>query len=88
MREQYDYVLIDTPPVGAGRRLPLPWPLGRWRAGGGPAHKTPRKMVTEALRLLGGSKVLGLVFNGDDRPLRAVLPVLQHPDVHHVGLGA
>jgi hypothetical protein len=34
------------------------------------AHKTPRKMVAEALRLLEGSKVLGLVFNGDDRAMR------------------
>jgi capsular exopolysaccharide synthesis family protein len=71
MREQFDYVLIDTPPVVPVADCRF---LGRWVDGvlvvvG--AHKTPRKMVTEALRLLEGSKVLGLVFNGDDRPLRA-----------------
>jgi capsular exopolysaccharide synthesis family protein len=70
MREQYDYVLIDTPPVipVADCRF-----LGRWVDGVLMvvcAHKTPRKMVAEALRLLEGSKVLGVVFNGDDRALR------------------
>jgi succinoglycan biosynthesis transport protein ExoP len=70
MREQYDYVLIDTPPVipVADCRF-----IGRWVDGVLVvvcAHKTPRKMVAEALRLLEGSKVLGIVFNGDDRPLR------------------
>jgi capsular exopolysaccharide synthesis family protein len=70
MREQFDYVLIDTPPVvpvADGRFL------SRWVDGVivvVAAHKTKRKMVAEALRLLDGSKVLGLVFNGDDRPLR------------------
>jgi capsular exopolysaccharide synthesis family protein len=70
MREQYDYVLIDTPPVipVADCRF-----LGRFVDGVLMvvcAHKTPRKMVAEALRLLEGSKVLGLVFNCDDRALR------------------
>jgi capsular exopolysaccharide synthesis family protein len=70
MREQYDYVLIDTPPVipVADCRF-----LGRFVDGVLMvvcAHKTPRKMVAEALRLLEGSKVLGLVFNGDDRAMR------------------
>lgn len=70
MRDQYDYVLIDTPPVipVADCRF-----IGRWVDGVLMvvcAHRTPRKLVAEALRLLEGSKVLGLVFNGDDRPLR------------------
>jgi hypothetical protein len=33
------------------------------------AHYTPRKLLGEALNLLDGSKVLGIVFNRDDRPL-------------------
>ena len=33
------------------------------------AHKTPRKLVAEALNLLDPVKVIGVVFNGDDRPL-------------------
>ncbi len=68
-RRVYDCVLIDTPPL-------VPFPdcriLGRWAdrflvivA----AHKTPRKLLAEALNLLDPAKVVGVVFNGDDRPL-------------------
>jgi protein-tyrosine kinase len=68
-RELYDYVLVDTPPIVplADSRL-----LGRWVDGFlmvVTAHLTPRKMVVEALNLLDPNKVVGLVFNGDDRPL-------------------
>jgi capsular exopolysaccharide synthesis family protein len=68
-RRLYDYVLIDTPPVVplADCRL-----LGRWVDGFivvVAAHKTPRKLVAEALNLLEPAKVLGMVFNGDDQPL-------------------
>lgn len=68
-RRLYDYVLIDTPPVVplADCRL-----LGRWVDGFivvVAAHKTPRKLLAEALTLLEPAKVLGVVFNGDDRPL-------------------
>jgi capsular exopolysaccharide synthesis family protein len=68
-RRAYDYVLIDTPPV-----VPLPdcRLIGRWVDGFliiVAAHKTPRKLLSEALDLFDPSKVIGLVFNGDDRPL-------------------
>jgi len=71
MRQQYDYVLIDTPPVlpVADCRL-----LGRCVDGFlmvVAAHQTTRKMLGEAIRLLDGTKVLGVVFNGDDRPRRS-----------------
>jgi len=33
------------------------------------AHRTPRKLLEEALNRLDQSKVLGMVFNRDDRPL-------------------
>ena len=70
-RAFYDYVIIDTPPVVplVDSRL-----LGRWVDGFivvVAAHKTPRKLVAEALNLLDPLKVIGLVFNGDDRPLAA-----------------
>jgi len=33
------------------------------------AHRTPRPLIEEALNLMEPSKVIGIVFNGDDRPL-------------------
>jgi len=71
MRHQYDYVVLDTPPVlpVADCRL-----LGRWVDGFlvvVAAHQTTRKMLSEAIRLLDGAKVMGVVFNGDDRPRRS-----------------
>ena len=68
-RELYDCVLIDTPPL-----VPLPdcRLIGKWVDGfllvvG--AHKTPRRLVADALNLLDLAKVIGVVFNGDRRPL-------------------
>jgi len=68
-RERYDCVLIDTPPL-----VPLPdcRLIGKWVDGfllvvG--AHKTPRRLVQDALNLLDLSKVIGVVFNGDRKPL-------------------
>src|SRR6185436_149336 len=68
-RERYDCVLVDTPPL-----VPLPdcRLIGKWVDGfllvvG--AHKTPRSLVQDALNLLDMSKVIGIVFNGDRRPL-------------------
>lgn len=70
-RRLYDYVIIDTPPVV---------PLADCRVLGSvidgyvvvvAAHRTPRPLLAEALTLLDSGKVVGLVFNGDDRPLAA-----------------
>ena len=67
-RRCYDYVIVDTPPL-------LPFPdcgvLGRYIDGyllTVAAHRTPRKLVTQALAALDPAKVLGIVFNGDDQP--------------------
>jgi len=70
MRRQYDFVLLDTPPV-----LPVAdcRALGRWVDAFlfvVAAHQTTRKMLGEAVRQLDGAKVMGMVFNGDDRPRR------------------
>jgi capsular exopolysaccharide synthesis family protein len=70
-RSFYDYVIIDTPPVVPLVDCRL---LGRWVDGFivvVAAHRTPRKLVAEALNLLDPVKVIGIVFNGDDRPLAA-----------------
>jgi receptor protein-tyrosine kinase len=68
-RSSFDYVLIDTPPL-----LPLPdcRLIGQWVDGFiilVTAHRTPRKALADALAMLDSNKVLGTVFNGDDRPL-------------------
>jgi capsular exopolysaccharide synthesis family protein len=68
-RRTFDYVLIDTPPL-----VPLPdcRVIARWVDGFlivVTAHRTPRRAVADALDLLDPAKVIGFVFNGDDRPL-------------------
>lgn len=68
-REQYDFIVADTPPL-----LPVFDSALLARAVDGvlvvvAANYTPRKLLGEALNMLDGSKVLGIVFNRDDRPL-------------------
>jgi capsular exopolysaccharide synthesis family protein len=67
-RRLYDCVVIDTPPL-------LPFPdsrlVTRWADGYllvVAAHKTPRKLLSEAMGLLDQKKLIGVVFNGDDQP--------------------
>lgn len=66
MRRQYDYVIVDTPPLVPFSDCQL---IGEQVDGfllviG--AHKTPRALVAEALKVMNPEKLLGLVFNGDD----------------------
>jgi capsular exopolysaccharide synthesis family protein len=69
LRQTYQYILIDAPPVisSADARV-----LGD-RVDGYlvvvAAHKTPRKLLSETLRLLAPTRVAGVVLNGDNRPL-------------------
>jgi capsular exopolysaccharide synthesis family protein len=65
-RLQYDYVVVDTPPL-----VPLPdcRIIGKHVDGFlvvVRAHKTRTRMFDEAARVLESSKVLGVVFNGID----------------------
>ena len=68
-RSAYDYIVLDTPPLVS---------FADCQVMGGSvdgflivvaAHRTPRKLLEEALNRLDQSKVLGMVFNRDDRPL-------------------
>ncbi len=68
-RRRYDYIVLDTPPL-------VPFPdcrvVGKWVDGFlvvVAAHKTPRRQVEEALNVMDPAKIVGLVFNRDDRPL-------------------
>jgi capsular exopolysaccharide synthesis family protein len=68
-RATYDYVVVDTPPLVAV-------PDCRVLAGVVDgflivvtAHRTPKRLVEEALNVVEPSKTLGIVYNGDERPL-------------------
>jgi capsular exopolysaccharide synthesis family protein len=68
-RERYAYVVLDTPPL-----LPVFDSALLAKSVDGvlmvvSANQTPRKLLGEALNMLDAPKVLGIVFNRDDRPL-------------------
>ena len=66
-RRKYDYVIVDTPPLVS---VPDTRVVAKWVDGFllvVAAHRTPRKLVTEALNVVDRSKVIGFVFNGDNR---------------------
>ncbi len=68
-RDHYDFVIVDTPPL-----LPVFDTSLLSRCVDGmlivvAANQTPRKLLAEALNLLDPSKVLGIVFNSDNRPM-------------------
>ena len=65
-RRQYDYVLVDTPPLVplADCRLIAKW-VDKFIVVVA-AHKTRRRLLEESLRILPADRLLGLVFNCDD----------------------
>jgi capsular exopolysaccharide synthesis family protein len=68
-RERYDHIVLDTPPVllVPDCRLMSQWVDGFLIIVA--AHRTPRKLLADALGAIDEEKLLGVVFNGDDRPL-------------------
>jgi capsular exopolysaccharide synthesis family protein len=69
-RQRYDYIVLDTPPLVL---VPDCRIIGKWVDGFlvvVAAHKTPRKLVEEALNLMDPEKLVGLVFNFDDQSLK------------------
>jgi capsular exopolysaccharide synthesis family protein len=78
-RAQYDYVILDTPPLVSVQDCRI---IARWVDGvilvvG--AHETPRRLVEEALNVLDPAKVLGFVFNRDDQGLARFYPSAPPP---------
>ena len=68
-RHHYDYVVVDTPPLVA---VPDCRVIARWVDGFivvVAAHRTPRRLVEEALTVVETDKIIGLIFNRDERPL-------------------
>jgi capsular exopolysaccharide synthesis family protein len=68
-RRRYDFVIVDTPPVllVPDSRILESWVDGFLLVVS--ANRTRRRLVAEALNLLAPGKMVGLVFNRDDRPL-------------------
>lgn len=68
-RQRYDYIVLDTPPLIPVFDSVLLAPVVDGLLMVVAANRTPRKLLGEALNLLDSSKVLGIVFNSDKRPL-------------------
>jgi capsular exopolysaccharide synthesis family protein len=65
-RQCYDYVIVDTPPLVFLADCQI---IEQWIDGFlviVTAHKTPRKLLAEALNVIDPAKVVGLVFNKDE----------------------
>ena len=68
-RRRYDYIVLDTPPLVS---VPDCRVIEKWVDGFlivVTAHRTARKLLEEALNVMEPAKIVGLVFNGDDRHL-------------------
>lgn len=68
-RVQFDFIVLDTPPM-----LPVPDCRLLAKLIDGfimivAAHKTPQKLLEEAMNIMDQAKLVGLVFNRDDHPL-------------------
>lgn len=68
-RTQYAHVVLDTPPLLPVFDSALLAKLVDGVLMVVSANQTPRKLLGEALNMLDPDKVLGIVFNRDDRPL-------------------
>jgi len=68
-RQCYDYVVVDTPPLVAAPEARVIEKLVDGLFVVVCAHRTLKRLFDEALRLADETKVIGLVFNGDDRLL-------------------
>lgn len=68
-RHKYDHIVLDTPPVllVPDCRLMSQWVDGFLFVVS--ANRTPRKLLTDGLDALDPQKILGIVFNADERPL-------------------
>lgn len=86
-RQQYDYVVLDTPPLLAVQDCRV---IARWIDGllvVVAAHRTPRRLVEEALSVVDPAKIVGLVFNGDD-PLLSIYQSSRYAEYHPQGTKA
>jgi polysaccharide biosynthesis transport protein len=68
-RGSFEFIVLDTPPLVPVCDAALVSRLVDGTLVVVAAHETPRRLLGEALSLLDESKTLGIVFNGEDRPL-------------------
>jgi capsular exopolysaccharide synthesis family protein len=68
-RREYDHIVVDTPPFLLVPDSRLLEALVDGFLLVVAANKTPRRLVGESLNEMDKAKLLGLVFNGDARPL-------------------
>ena len=68
-RRRYEFVIVDTPPIVSLPDCRLIGSLVDGFVIVVAAHRTPRKLVEEALNALDAEKVMGFIFNGDEQPL-------------------
>jgi protein-tyrosine kinase len=66
-RQQYDYVILDMPPLAPLPDCSVIGPTVDGFLVVVGANKTKGKRLTEALRVVDPTAVIGLVFNGDDQ---------------------
>ena len=68
-RKAYDYVIVDTPPLVAVPDCRVLASVVDGFLIVVSAHRTPKRLVEEALNVVEPAKMIGLVYNGDERPL-------------------
>lgn len=69
-RASYDHIVVDTPPVVHVADCGVIAPQMDTFVVVVAAHRTPRRLLAEALTILGPEKVFGMVLNRADRPFR------------------
>jgi Mrp family chromosome partitioning ATPase len=67
LRERFDFVVVDTPPVFPSADVGLVRQLVDGFVLVVRANRTPREMVRDSVAALGSDRVLGVLFNDDER---------------------
>jgi capsular exopolysaccharide synthesis family protein len=75
LRERFDFVVVDTPPVQPYPDVGILRDLVDGFVVVVRANRTPRELVRDSLNTVGSHRVLGLIFNDDERTATAVAHV-------------
>jgi Mrp family chromosome partitioning ATPase len=88
VRQHYDYIVLDTPPL-----VPFPDCRSIERLADGflvvvGANRTPRKLVTESLSVIDPEKIVGVVFNKYDQSALRNYSYYTYDAYHQVEMSA